>query len=185
MHRLIDLKMSMQNILCVISVAALVAIVKQCLFLSLFCALQQKEYLFISVNCNTEFWSLSSDSLCGYKIPRDSLFFGTGSQWFCTGTHDFSQDESWTHHNYLKQNRYQLKVIAHCIAHFFVLKCEFFLQRSLVQWTVFFCFARIYPYQSHRNTEQQYQVFFLNCYVLLALFLLCKCRLFPDLPGTV
>ena len=58
-----------------ISVAVLVAIVRQCLFLSLFCALQYMEYLFISVNCNTEFWSLSSDSLRGYKRPRDSFFF--------------------------------------------------------------------------------------------------------------
>ena len=38
---------------CEISVADLVAAVKR--------GLQQKEYIFFSVNCNTEFWSLSSE----------------------------------------------------------------------------------------------------------------------------
>ena len=33
---------------------------------SLCCALKEKDYSLISVYCNTEFWSLSSDSLSGY-----------------------------------------------------------------------------------------------------------------------
>ena len=55
---------------CVISVSVLVAIAKRMLIsFSLCCALQQKEYIIISVNCNTEFWSLSSDYLCVAEDP--------------------------------------------------------------------------------------------------------------------
>ena len=60
-----------------ISVAVLVAVVKQHLFKSLLCFTIEEVY-FLSVNCNTEFWSLSSD----YGVV------------FWTGTRDFSHNES-------------------------------------------------------------------------------------------
>ena len=50
-----------------ISVSVLVAVAKGCLFLLVFVV--PKEYIIISVNCNTEFWSLSSDYLCVAKDP--------------------------------------------------------------------------------------------------------------------
>ena len=60
--RLIDLKMFLYNIMFVISVAVLVAFVKRFLFLLVFVVLYNRRSIFInSVNCNTEFWSLSSD----------------------------------------------------------------------------------------------------------------------------
>ena len=60
--RLIDLKMFLYNITFVISVAVLVAFVKRILFLLVFVVLYNRRSIFInSVNCNTEFWSLSSD----------------------------------------------------------------------------------------------------------------------------
>ena len=60
--RLIDLKMFLYNIMFVISVAVLVAFVKRPLFLLVFVVLYNRRSIFInSVNCNTEFWSLSSD----------------------------------------------------------------------------------------------------------------------------
>ena len=61
--QLINLKMFfVEHPVCVISVAVLVAVVKQHLFLSVFVVLyNRRSIFFISVNCNTEFWSLSSD----------------------------------------------------------------------------------------------------------------------------
>ena len=62
--RLIDLKMFLYNIMFVISVAVLVAFVKRPLFLLCFVVLvlYNRRSIFInSVNCYTEFWSLSSD----------------------------------------------------------------------------------------------------------------------------
>ena len=53
---------------CVISVAVLVAVVKRRIFLLVFVVLYNKRSI-ISVNCNTEFWSLSSDYLCAAKDP--------------------------------------------------------------------------------------------------------------------
>ena len=60
--RLSNLKMFLYNIpFCVISVAVLVAFVKQLLFLLVFVVLYNRRSIFInSVNCNTEFWGLSS-----------------------------------------------------------------------------------------------------------------------------
>ena len=53
---------------CVISVA----VVKRRLFLLVFVVpYNEKEYIFISVNCNVEFWCPSSDKQCGYKRPSD------------------------------------------------------------------------------------------------------------------
>ena len=60
--RLIDLKMFLYNITFVISVAVLVAFAKRILFLLVFVVLYNRRSIFInSVNCNSEFWSLSSD----------------------------------------------------------------------------------------------------------------------------
>ena len=60
--RSIDLKMFLYNITFVIAVAVLVAFVKRLLFLLGFVVLYNRRSIFInSVNCNTEFWSLSSD----------------------------------------------------------------------------------------------------------------------------
>ena len=60
--RLIDLKMFLYSITFVISVAVLVAFAKRILFLLVFVVLYNRRSIFInSVNCNTEFWSLSSD----------------------------------------------------------------------------------------------------------------------------
>ena len=60
--RLIVLKMFLYNITFVISVAVLVAFAKRILFLLVFVVLYNRRSIFInSVNCNTEFWSLSSD----------------------------------------------------------------------------------------------------------------------------
>ena len=63
------------------------------------CAWNRRTIIYISVYCNTEFWSLSSDRLSGYIKAQafsvsDSFFFLTGTHWFWTGTHHFSQDES-------------------------------------------------------------------------------------------
>ena len=56
--RLIDLKMFFHRTSCLmISPAVLVAVVERRLFI----LFSRKAYIFISVNCNTEFWSLSSD----------------------------------------------------------------------------------------------------------------------------
>ena len=67
----------------------------------------------ISVNCDKEFWSLSSDSVTAWSHKDPSFFslielvvFWTESQWFWTGTHVFSQDESRTHRNYFEQNHW-------------------------------------------------------------------------------
>ena len=55
---------------CVISVAVLVAAVKQRLFLLVFVVLYNRiSILLFQVNCNIEFWSLSSDYLCVAKDP--------------------------------------------------------------------------------------------------------------------
>ena len=55
-------------------------------------------YILISGYCNTEFWSLSLDQLHGYIKARalsiSDSFILPGTQWFWTGTYDFSQDES-------------------------------------------------------------------------------------------
>ena len=61
--QLINLKMFfVEYPVCVISVAVLVAVVKQHLFLSVFVVLyNRRSIFFISVNCNTELWSLYSD----------------------------------------------------------------------------------------------------------------------------
>ena len=61
--QLIDLKMFfVEYPVYMISVAVLVAVVKQHYFLSVSVVLyNRRSIFFISVNCNTEFWSLSSD----------------------------------------------------------------------------------------------------------------------------
>ena len=83
------------------------AVVYQCVISFNLCfALQQKEdYNLISVYCNTEFWSLSSDKLSGYIKAQvfsisDSIFL-TGTHWFWARTHDYHKMSPRTHHNYL------------------------------------------------------------------------------------
>ena len=74
--RLIDLKMFLYNIMFVISVAVLVAFVKRFLFLLVFVVLYNRRSIFInSGNCNTEFWSLSSDLFVVTKDPGTHCFF--------------------------------------------------------------------------------------------------------------
>ena len=67
---------------------------------SLCCSLNEKDYTLISVHCNTELWSLSSDQVSGNRLHKGPSIFNftwlflTGTHWFWTETHDFSQDES-------------------------------------------------------------------------------------------
>ena len=45
----------------VISVAVIEVVVQRCIFILVFLPFKEKDYILISVNCNKEFWSLSSN----------------------------------------------------------------------------------------------------------------------------
>ena len=58
-------------------------------------------YFYFSIYCNIEFWSLSSDYLCSYKRPSDSLFFKLGLNVSGLGLGIFHKMSPQTHHNHL------------------------------------------------------------------------------------
>ena len=81
---------------CVISVAVLVAVVTRCLFLVVFVKYvlynRRSTFLFQQTVLIQSFGVCLQISCVVTKDP--GTVFGTGTQWFWIGTHDFSKDES-------------------------------------------------------------------------------------------